>query len=154
MERRNCLRTSWKRSPEGRSDKPYLSSTSPPAIGKKGLSEYLLLFLFNISTAALTELRTTICFPKISTCDMSPYLAQSAKVSQGFTLLLGMSNMLPMNGSGLGPGGRGAGRHLDSTQLVSQTIAPEQNTSQVIDKNIPYLYKERGAGLGVSKQGT
>jgi len=69
----------------------------------------------------------------------SPYLAQSAKVSQG--LVVGMSNMLPINGSGLGPGGRGAGRRLEITRLVSQRMAPARN-SKAADENILSEYKE------------
>jgi len=55
-----------------------------------------------------------------------------------------MSNMFPTNGSVLGPGARGAGRPLESTQpqLVSQAMAPERNASQVTDDNIPHLYEQ------------
>lgn len=70
----------------------------------------------------------------------APYLAQSAKVSQG--LVVGMSNMLPINGSGLGPGGRGAGRRLEIARLVSQRMAPARN-SKAAEENILSEYEER-----------
>jgi len=66
----------------------------------------------------------------------TPYFAQSAKVSHG--LVECMSNILPMTGSGLGPGGKGAGRRLETARLVSQTMDPARNTSQAIDENILY----------------
>lgn len=56
-----------------------------------------------------------------------------------------MSNILPMTGRGLGPGGKGAGRHLETAHLVSQTMDPARNSSQVIDENILY-YSQGGRG--------
>ena len=42
-----------------------------------------------------------------------------------------MSNMLPMTGSGFGPGGKGDGGRL-SVLMISHTMAPEKNTVQII----------------------
>ena len=49
--------------------------------------------------------------------------------------------MLPISGSGLGPGGKGAGRRLETARLASQRKAPARH-KQATNESILYLHEE------------